>query len=101
MKVRVTIDLAQADQHINEALGTFETGAFGCDKDGAYRMYYHNRSDLIGFDDVVELGEDERGIDVARLCNLQWIDNNKTGIGFIQIDGKKYNFVLKEDENDT
>jgi hypothetical protein len=123
MKIRVTIDVAQADETLNEALGSLETGAFGCDSESAYRMFYKNRTDLIPFEDVVELGEDDRGIDVgtdlipfedvvelgeddrgidvARLCDLQWIDDNKTGVGFIQIDGKKYNFVLKEDENDN
>ena len=101
MKIRVTVDLAQADESINEALGSIETGAFGCDKESAYRMWYHSRTDLISFEDVVELGEDEKGIDVVKLDNLQWINNDKTGVGYIMIGKKKYNFVLKEDENDS
>lgn len=96
LKIRATIDLEVCDESINESLGSLETGAFGCDKDGAYRMYYQSRTDLVAFNDVVELGEDERGIDIARLCDMQWIDDGKTGIGFVLISGKKYDLILKE-----
>jgi len=52
MKIRVTIDL---DAHFDalDDLGSRDNGVFGVDKDGVYHMYYHNRSDLCEFKDVV------------------------------------------------
>lgn len=96
MKIRATIDLDVSDESINDSLGSVDTGAFGCDKDGVYKLWYKDRTDLVEFNEVVELGEDERGIDIARLCDMQWIDDGKTGIGFVLISGKKYDLILKE-----
>jgi len=52
MKIRVTINLDRADESVNDSLGSLESGSFGVDKDGVYRMFYHNRSNLVEFEDV-------------------------------------------------
>jgi len=52
MKLRVTIDLEQ-DRDVCDDLGSRENGVFGIDKDGVYHMYYHSRSELCSFKDVV------------------------------------------------
>jgi len=49
MKIRATIDLDQVDL---DEYGSMEHGVFGCDEEGVYHMYYHNRSDLVKFEDV-------------------------------------------------
>ncbi len=60
MKIRVTIDLDKADESMHELFSdqSFTMGVFGCDKEGAYHMYYHSRSDLVVFQDV-EVLKDE------------------------------------------
>jgi hypothetical protein len=55
MKIRVTIDLDEADtsmrRHLNEQ--SMELGVVhGCDKNGAYHMYYQERTNLVEFTDV-------------------------------------------------
>jgi len=54
MKIRVTIDL-DADHDVLDNLGSRENGVYGVDKDGVYHMYYHSRSELCEFKDVVVL----------------------------------------------
>ena len=54
MKIRVTIDLEKADSSISKL---FEDqgrtlGVFGCDKEGAYHMYFHSRTEVVEFEDV-------------------------------------------------
>jgi len=59
MKIRVTIDLDQADENMSNHLSeqSMQLGVHGCDKDGAYHMYYHSRTDLVVFEDVEVLKE--------------------------------------------
>jgi len=54
VKIRVTIDLDEADESISELFSeqSMQLGVFGCDKEGAYHMYYHSRTDLVKFEDV-------------------------------------------------
>jgi len=54
MKIRVTIDLEKADESISQLFSdqSLTMGVFGCDKDGAYHMYYHSRTDLVSFENV-------------------------------------------------
>ena len=54
MKIRVTIDLDKADESISILFSeqSMTMGVFGCDKDGAYHMYFHSRTDLVSFEDV-------------------------------------------------
>lgn len=54
MKIRVTIDLEKADESISSLFQeqSRELGVFGCDKDGAYHMYYKSRTDLVTFENV-------------------------------------------------
>ena len=49
MKIRATIDLDKIDL---DEYGSMENGVFGCDEDGVYHMFLHNRSDLVKFEDV-------------------------------------------------
>ena len=53
-KLRVTIDLDKAKDSMGEHLmeQAMELGVHGCDKDGAYHMYYGSRTDLVEFEDV-------------------------------------------------
>ena len=59
MKIRVTIDLDKADESISQLFSdqSFTLGVFGCDKEGAYHMYYKVRTDLVDFEDVEVLKE--------------------------------------------
>jgi len=59
MKIRCTIDLEKADESISSLFSeqSLTMGVFGCDKEGAYHMYYHSRSDLVTFEDVEVLKE--------------------------------------------
>ncbi len=54
MKIRVTIDLDRADESISSLFSdqSLTMGVFGCDKEGAYHMYFHNRTDLVTFENV-------------------------------------------------
>ena len=54
MKIRVTIDLEKADESISSLFSdqSLTMGVFGCDKEGAYHMYYQIRSDLVSFENV-------------------------------------------------
>ena len=54
MKIRVTIDLDKAHDSMGELFSeqSMSLGVFGCDKDGAYHMYFHNRTDLVTFENV-------------------------------------------------
>ena len=54
MKIRATIDLDKVDL---DDYGSMENGVFGCDEEGVYHMFYHNRSDMVVFEDV-EILED-------------------------------------------
>ena len=58
-KIRVTIDLEQADDSMREHLSeqAMELGVHGCDKDGVYHMYYGSRTHLVEFEDVEVLEE--------------------------------------------
>ncbi len=60
VKIRVTINLDQADDSISELFSeqSLQLGVFGCDKEGAYHMYYHSRTDLVKFEDVEVLKND-------------------------------------------
>jgi hypothetical protein len=49
MKIRVTIDLDKVDL---DEYGSMENGVFGCDEDGVYHMFLHNRSYMVVFEDV-------------------------------------------------
>lgn len=53
-KIRVTIDLDEADGSMREHLTdqSMELGVHGCDDKGAYHMYHHCRTDLVEFTDV-------------------------------------------------
>lgn len=53
-KIRVTIDLDQAEEAMNDHLSeqSMQLGVHGCDKEGAYHMYYHSRTNLVKFYDV-------------------------------------------------
>jgi len=55
-KVRVTIDLEQADKALNKFTSLLG-GSYGVDQDGAYGMWYGDRNDLIEVKDV-EIVED-------------------------------------------
>lgn len=59
MKIRVTIDLDKADESISSLFSdqSLTMGVFGCDKEGAYHMYYHSRTDLVVFENVKVLKE--------------------------------------------
>lgn len=54
VKIRVTIDLDKADESISKLFSdqSLSMGVFGCDKESAYHMYFHNRTDLVSFEDV-------------------------------------------------
>ena len=54
MKIRVTIDLDQASENMNSHLAdqSMQLGVHGCDKEGAYHMYFHSRTNLVEFTDV-------------------------------------------------
>lgn len=54
MKIRVTIDLDKADKAISQLFSdqSLTLGVFGCDKKGAYHMYFQSRTDLVEFEDV-------------------------------------------------
>ncbi len=54
MKIRVTIDLDKADESMHELFSdqSYTMGVFGCDKEGAYHMYFHSRTDLVKFYNV-------------------------------------------------
>ena len=54
MKIRVTIDLDKADESMHELFSeqSYTLGVFGCDKDGAYHMYYKDRTTLVTFENV-------------------------------------------------
>jgi len=54
MKIRVTIDLEKADESISSLFQeqSMSLGVFGCDKEGAYHMYFKNRTDLVTFENV-------------------------------------------------
>ncbi len=58
-KIRVTIDLDQAEEAMNNHLSeqSLQLGVHGCDKEGAYHMYYHSRTDLVKFYDVEVIEE--------------------------------------------
>lgn len=60
VKIRVTIDLDSAEESMSNLFSdqSRTLGCFGCDKDGAYHMYYHSRTDLVTFQDV-EVLKDE------------------------------------------
>ena len=53
-KIRVTIDLNEADSSMREHLTdqSMELGVHGCDENGAYHMYYQERTNLVEFTDV-------------------------------------------------
>jgi hypothetical protein len=53
-KIRVTIDLNEADSSMHEHLAdqSMELGVHGCDENGIYHMYYQSRTDLVEFTDV-------------------------------------------------
>lgn len=55
MKVRVTIDLGQADKDAQECLSdsAMSLGVFGVDLDGVYRSWYGSPSYLCEFKDLV------------------------------------------------
>lgn len=55
MKIRCTIDLDKIDL---DDYGSLDNGVFGIDKEGLYRLYYHNRSNLVEFEDVEEIKND-------------------------------------------
>lgn len=61
MKIRVTIDLDKADESMVEHLQdqAMDIGVHGCDKDGVYHMFYHSRTYLVEFEDVVEMREEK------------------------------------------
>jgi hypothetical protein len=56
MKIRVTIDLDEADTSMsnwaNEHTDTYRNGVLGVDKEGVRHMYYQSRNNLIEFEDV-------------------------------------------------
>lgn len=54
VKIRVTIDLDKAEESMSSLFSdiSMSVGCFGCDKDGAYRMYYKDRTNLVEFEDV-------------------------------------------------
>jgi len=54
LKIRVTIDLDKADESISKLFAdqSLTMGVFGCDKEGAYHMYYHVRTELVEFENV-------------------------------------------------
>ena len=54
MKIRVTIDLEKADESISKLFSdqSLTMGVFGCDKEGAYHMYFQNRTELVEFENV-------------------------------------------------
>lgn len=60
MKIRVTIDLQKADESISKLFQdqSLTMGVFGCDKEGAYHMFYHNRNELVEFEDVEVIEDD-------------------------------------------
>jgi len=60
VKIRVTIDLEKADDSISKLFQdqSLTMGVFGCDKEGAYHMFYHNRSELVEFEDVEVIEDD-------------------------------------------
>lgn len=100
-RIRATIDIDISDIKINEELANLNRGSFGCDNEGAFMMYYKSRTDLVVFQDVIELGEDENGFDTIKLENMSWLDDDDTGVGFVMIGEKKYSIVLKEDKKFT
>lgn len=53
-KIRVTIDLDEADRSMGEHLrdSAMDVGVHGCDVDGVYHMYFHSRTDLVPFKDL-------------------------------------------------
>lgn len=59
LKIRVTIDLDQAKESMNNHFSeqSMQLGVHGCDKEGAYHMFYHNRTDLVVFKDVEVIEE--------------------------------------------
>jgi hypothetical protein len=56
-KIRVTIDLEQADDSMHEHLSeqAMELGVHGCDEKGVYHMYYGNKSHIVDFENVEEI----------------------------------------------
>jgi hypothetical protein len=62
MKIRATIDIDECEESMNE-LTSLERGAFGCDKDGAYSMWYGSRTDLVPFHDVEILEKDKQKVE--------------------------------------
>jgi len=59
LKIRVTIDLDKADESMHNLFSdqSYTMGVFGCDKEGAYHMYYKVRTDLVDFENVKVLKE--------------------------------------------
>ena len=53
-KLRVTVDLDKAKDSMEDHLmeQSMELGVHGCDKDGAYHMWYGSRTDLVEFKNV-------------------------------------------------
>jgi hypothetical protein len=53
-KIRVTIDLDSAKDSMQSHLEEqgMEVGVHNCDKDGAYHMWYGERTNLVSFEDV-------------------------------------------------
>ena len=54
-KITVTIDLEKADKSVsdwaNENTDTYTDGVWGVDEKGVYHMYYHNRTDIVSFEE--------------------------------------------------
>ena len=54
-KITITIDIDKADKSIRDwadnNTDTYTDGVWGVDKAGVYHMYYHNRTDLVSFED--------------------------------------------------
>lgn len=54
-KITVTIDIEKAHKSVsdwaNENTDTYTDGVWGVDEKGVYHMYYHNRTDIVSFED--------------------------------------------------
>ena len=58
VKIRATIDLDIADDNMGEH-GSLERGVYGCDEEGAYYMWYGSRTNLVSFEDVEIIQDNE------------------------------------------